>query len=157
MHRSPLTRAHGWTRRPSWSLRARALKNRLSGHGAAGCGTRGPCSRSTSLRCGGGRSRWRFVHGPRTSLGHDHARCRSLWRWRSRRGRWCRRTRRSRRGLRGGSNRCRWSRRRRGRMRRLTHRRSTHWRRECRSSWFLRRGRDWWFRRRSRRYYGRRR
>jgi hypothetical protein len=109
-------------------LGTRTLKNRLAGNWSAG--RRTSCSRSSSMSSGRcGTRRRSFVHGTRTGLRNDHARCGRLRRSRRNRrrcGTRCSRcdlrTCRSTHGRRSGRGRC--NHRRRGRSSRS--RRSGH-------------------------------
>ena len=98
MHGTALAGTQRTRRASAGNLRTRALKNRLTGHGASRRGTHGTCG-STGLRGGRDRARRRsFVYRTRPSLRNDHARCRRLRRtchcrrrWRTRHN--CRRLR----------------------------------------------------------------
>jgi hypothetical protein len=126
MHGPTLTGTQRGARPRSGTRRRRpALENRLPGNWPAGSGTH-PADRNSRLHAGSGGCGGSFVHGPRSGLGNDHARC----------GR--RRGNRARRRL---------SHRRSARRNR---------RRRCRNRSMSRRQRRWWTRRSANRGRGRR-
>jgi hypothetical protein len=123
MHGTALAGTQRARRTSAGNLWTRALKNGLTGNGAAGRGTHAPCGRS-GLRCRrDGTRRRRFVHGTRPSLRHNHARSRRLRR--ACNGRWCSRPRRRHWSLRRGSG---------GRRRRSGRNRSRRWHQRARWS-----------------------
>ncbi len=144
MHRTPLSGTQRRTRRAGSrsSLRTRALKNGLAGHGSSGRGT----------HCAGGRSsvcsrthrarRRSFIHRTRPCLRHDHAGCGRLG-WSSNYWRrcWARCGRRKLWQRRSGDCGSRWRRRWRHDHRRHGRRR---YRLSLRSGRSSNRGRDRW-------------